>query len=281
MKALAGQYSIGDLCEAFEVSPSGYHAWKKRAPSARALRDAELGRSVCQAHAQSRRTYGSPRLLQALQKQGLRTSRRRVCRLMREHALHGVKPRPFRPQTTDSRHEQPIAPNLMASAPLPTGPNQIWVSDITYVQTDAGWLYVAAVLDRWSRRLLGLAMAEHMESSLIEAALAQAVQSRRPSAGCLLHSDRGSQYASAAYRARLAKSGLVMSMSRAGNCYDNAAMESFWGKLKTELIHRHSFANQAEARSAIFEYVEVFYNRRRLHSALGYMSPVDFENQNN
>jgi putative transposase len=281
MKPLAGQYSIGDLCEAFEVSPSGYHAWKKRPPSTRALRDVELGKSLCQAHAESRQTYGSPRLLQVLQKKGLRTSRRRVCRLMGQHHLQGVKARPFRPQTTDSGHDQPIAPNLMDRAPAPTGPNQIWVSDITYVQTDAGWLYVAAVLDRWSRRLLGLAMAQHMESSLVEAALAQAVQSRRPSAGCLLHSDRGSQYASAAYRARLAKNGLVMSMSRAGNCYDNAAMESFWGKLKTELIHRQSFANHAEARSAIFEYVEVFYNRRRLHSALGYMSPVDFENQNN
>lgn len=281
MKTLAGQYSIGALCEAFEVSPSGYHAWKKRPPSARALRDVELGHSLCQAHAESRQTYGSPRLRQVLQKQGLHTSRRRVCRLMRQHELQGLKPRAFRPQTTDSGHDQPIAPNLMASALVPTGPNQIWVSDITYVQTQAGWLYVAAVLDRWSRRLLGLAMAEHMETSLVEAALAQAVQSRRPSAGCLLHSDRGSQYASAAYRARLARTGLVMSMSRAGNCYDNAAMESFWGKLKTELIHRKTFANQAEARSAIFEYVEVFYNRRRLHSALGYTSPVDFENQNN
>lgn len=281
MKVLAQQYSIGQLCEAFAVSRSGYHAWKKRPPSARFLQDVELGQSLCQAHAQSRQTYGSPRLLQALHQQGLRTSRRRVCRLMRQHDLHGVKPRAFRPQTTDSRHEQPIAPNLMDNAPVPTGPNQIWVSDITYVRTETSWLYVAAVLDRWSRRLVGLAMAEHMESSLVEAALAQAVQNRRPSAGCLLHSDRGSQYASATYRTRVAKAGLRMSMSRAGNCYDNAAMESFWGKLKTELIHRQSFANPAQARCAIFEYVEVFYNRRRLHSALGYTSPVDFENQNN
>ncbi len=140
---------------------------------------------------------------------------------------------------------------------------------------------MAAVLDRWSRRLLGLAMAEHMETSLIEAALAQAVRSRRPSAGCLLHSDRGSQYASAAYRARLAQAGLVASMSRAGNCYDNAAMESFWGKLKTELVHRRKFASPAEARTTLFEHLEVFYNRRRLHSALGFLSPVDFGNQTN
>ena len=281
MKALEGQYRLADLCAALEVSRSGYHAWKVRAPSARAGTDAELGRQLCQAHAASRQTYGSPRLLQALQQQGLRTSRRRVCRLMRQHELRGAAPRAFRPQTTDSRHEQPIAPNLMATAPAPTGPDQIWVSDITYVRTDAGWLYVAAVLDRWSRRLIGLAMAEHMETSLVAAALAQAVRGRRPAAGCLLHSDRGSQYASAAYRAGVAQAGLVASMSRAGNCYDNAAMESFWGKLKTELVHRRKFANPAEARTAIFEHVEVFYNRRRLHSALGFRSPVDFENQTN
>jgi putative transposase len=281
MKSLEGQHPLADLCAAFGVSRSGYHAWKSRPPSARAATDAELGRHLCLAHLDSRQTYGSPRLLQALQKKGLRTSRRRVCRLMRQHELHGVKPRAFRPQTTDSRHDQPIAPNLMAAAPAPTGPNQIWVSDITYVRTATGWLYVAAVLDRWSRRLLGLAMGQHMESSLVEAALAQAVRGRRPSAGCLLHSDRGSQYASAAYRAGVAQAGLVASMSRAGNCYDNAAMESFWGKLKTELIHRRKFAHPAEARTAIFEHVEVFYNRQRLHSALGFMSPVDFENQTN
>ena len=281
MKALEPHHPIAALCFAFGVSRSGYHAWKSRSPSARAGHDAELGRSLCQARAASRQTYGSLRLLEALQKQGLRTSRRRVGRLMRQHGLRGAEPRAFRPQTTDSRHDQPIAPNLMAAAPAPTGPNQIWVSDITYVWTDTGWLYVAAVLDRWSRRLLGLAMAEHMETSLVEAALAQAVRGRRPAAGCLLHSDRGSQYASAAYRAVVAQAGLVASMSRAGNCYDNAAMESFWGKLKTELVHRRKFANPAEARTAIFEHVEVFYNRRRLHSALDYKSPVDFENQTN
>jgi len=281
MKALETQHPVTDLCAAFGVSRSGYHAWKSRPPSGRADTDAELGRHLCQAHIDSRQTYGSPRLLEVLQKKGLRTSRRRVCRLMRQHALRGPQPRAFRPQTTDSRHDQPIAPNLMAAAPAPSGPNQIWVSDITYVRTDTGWLYVAAVLDRWSRRLVGLAMAPHMETSLVEAALAQAVRGRRPRAGCLHHSDRGSQYASGAYRARLAQAGLVASMSRAGNCYDNAAMESFWGKLKTERVHRRKFASPQEARTAIFEHMEVFYNRRRLHSALDYKSPVDFENQLN
>jgi putative transposase len=281
MKTLEREHPLADLCAAFGVSRSGYHAWKSRPPSARASADAQLSQFLCRAHADSRQTYGSPRLLQALQQQGLRTSRRRVCRLMRQHALRGVAPHALRPQTTDSRHDHPIAPNLMAAAPAPTGPNQIWVSDITYVRTDTGWLYVAAVLDRWSRRLLGLAMAEHLETSLVAAALAQAVRGRRPAAGCLLHSDRGSQYASAAYRVCVSRAGLVASMSRAGNCYDNAAMESFWGKLKSELVHRRKFASPAEARTAIFEHVEVFYNRRRLHSALGFMSPVDFENQTN
>ena len=281
MKALEDHYPIGALCAAFGVARSGYHAWKVRPPSARASTDAELSRHLCQAHADSRKTYGSPRLLQALQKQGLRTRRRRVGRLMRQHQLRGAEPRAFRPQTTDSRHDQPMAPNLRATAPAPSGPKQIWVSDITYVRTDTGWLYVAAVLDRWSRRLLGLAMAEHLETSLVEAALAPAVRGRRPVAGCLLHSDRGSQYASAAYRAGVAQAGLVASMSRAGNGYDNAAMESFWGKLQAELVHRRKFASPAEARTAIFEHLEVFYNRRRLHSALGFRSPVDFENQTN
>jgi putative transposase len=281
MKALERQHPVTDLCAAFGVSRSGYHAWKSRPPSGRAQTDAELGRHLCQAHTDSRQTYGSPRLLEALQKKGLRTSRRRVCRLMRQHQLRNTQPRAFRPQTTDSRHNQPIAPNLMAGAAAPTGPDQIWVSDITYVRTATGWLYVAAILDRWSRRLIGLAMAPHMETSLVEAALAQAVGGRRPRAGCLHHSDRGSQYASAAYRTRLTQAGLVASMSRAGNCYDNAVMESFWGKLKSELVHRKNFASPEEARTAIFEYVEVFYNRRRLHSALDYKSPVDFENQLN
>ena len=202
MKDLEGHYPIGALCAAFGVTRSGYHAWKVRPSSARANTDAQLSQHLCQIHADSRQTYGSPRLLQALQKKGLRTSRRRVCRLMREHQLRGA-------------------------ARVPT--------------------------------------ADH----------------RQPAAGCLLHSDRGSQYASAAYRARVVQAGLVMSMSRTGNCYDNAAMESFWGKLKTELIHRRKFTSPDEARSVIFEHVEVFCNRRRLHSAPGFQSPVDFENQTN
>jgi len=281
MKALADQYRIVDLCAAFGVSRSGYHSWRQRPPSLRQRADVELSRCLLQVHAQSRQTYGSPRLLQALRQQGHRTSRRRMRRLMRQHRLQVQAPRRFVPQTTDSRHDQPIAPNRLATVALPTAPNQQWVTDITYVRTGESWLYVAAVMDRWSRRIVGLAMAEHMETTLIQHALQQALNQRRPVLGCLHHSDRGSQYASADYRQLLTLNGLEASMSRAGNCYDNAAMESFWGKLKTELVYRQTFATRQEARLAIFEYVEVFYNRVRLHSALGFKSPVDFEQQLN
>lgn len=281
MNTLVEEYSVANLCAAFGVSRSGFYAWQIRPASSRQRADNVLGVALCRAHQASRQTYGSPRLLAALQQHGHRLSRRRVRRLMRQYALVVTPPRRFVPQTTDSQHAHPIAPNLLASAPTPTGPDQVWVSDITYVRTDEGWLYVAAVLDRWSRRIVGLAMAEQLATSLVTAALDQALGQRRPPAGCLHHSDRGCQYASQAYRQRLAQSGLVASMSRAGNCYDNAAMESFWGKLKNELIHRQTFPTRAAARGAIFEYVTVFYNRQRLHSALDYQSPVDFETQLN
>jgi len=281
MNTLAGPYTVADLCAAFGVSRSGYYAWQSRPPSARQRSDAALGLELCRQHTASRQTYGSPRLREALRRQGYRISRRRVRRLMRQHDLRVKPPRRFVPQTTDSQHDYPMAPNRLATAPVPTGPDQVWVSDLTYVRTAEGWLYVAAVLDRWSRRIVGLAMAEHMQTRLVTDALEQALRQRHPVTGCLHHSDRGCQYASQAYRDRLAAAGLVASMSRAGNCYDNAAMESFWAKLKSELVYRQNFASRAAARLAIFEYVEVFYNRQRLHSALEYQSPVDFELQLN
>jgi putative transposase len=281
MKALAEHHSVKELCAAFGVSRSGYYAWLARPPSARAQSDAELTARLCQAHDASRRTYGSPRLVVVLRRQGQRTSRRRVQRLMRAAGRRGLQRRRWVPRTTDSRHDHPIAPNRLAEAPVPRQPDQIWVADITYVPTDEGWLYVAGVMDRWSRRVVGLAMAGHLRTELVGAALHQARTRRQPAPGCLHHSDRGRQYASAEYRRLLAAHGLEASMSRAGNCYDNAAMESFWSTLESELVHRRTFATRAEARAAIFEYVEVFYNRQRLHIALGYKSPVDFENQNN
>lgn len=281
MKALSDHHPLGDLCDAFGVSRSGYYAWLRRTPSQRAQADVRLSERLCQAHDASRCTYGSPRLVIVLRRQGHAVSRRRVRRLMRAAGRHGIQRRRFIPQTTDSRHSQPIAPNRLAGIEPPQRRDQAWVTDITYVPTDEGWLYVAGVLDRWSRRVIGLSMAGHLRTELVSAALNQARQRRQPAAGCLHHSDRGCQYASDAYRQLLQSCGLEPSMSRAGNCYDNAVMESFWGTLKSELIHRCRFASRAQARQAIFEYVEVFYNRQRLHSALGYQSPVDFELQNN
>ena len=281
MKALADHYPVNELCVAFGVSRSGYYAWLTRAPSVRAQADAQLTTQLCAAHEASRRTYGSPRLVLVLRRQGQRISRRRVQRLLRAVGRQGLQRRRWVPQTTDSRHALPIAPNRLAELPAPQQRDQAWLTDITYVPTDEGWLYVAGVLDRWSRRVVGLAMADHLRTELVSAALRQAHLQRQPAKGCLHHSDRGCQYASAEYRHLQAALGLEASMSRAGNCYDNAAMESFWSTLKSELVHRQSFATRAEARTAIFEYVEVFYNRQRLHSALDYKSPVDFENQNN
>jgi putative transposase len=281
MKTLAQDYPVHELCVAFGVARSGYYAWLARPPSARAQADAQLTTQLCAAHDASRRTYGSPRLVILLRRQGQRVSRRRVQRLLRATGRRGLQRQRWVPKTTDSRHDQPLAPNRLAQLPAPQRRDQAWVTDITYVPTDEGWLYVAGVMDRWSRRVVGLAMADHLRTELVSAALHQAHTQRQPAPGCLHHSDRGCQYASVEYRHRLAALGLEASMSRAGNCYDNAAMESFWSTLKSELVHRQSFATRAEARTAIFEYVEVFYNRQRLHSALDYQSPVDFENQTN
>jgi len=281
MNALSQDHPVKELCAAFGVSRSGYHAWRSRPPSARAQADAQLTSRLCQAHDASRRTYGSPRLRIVLRRQGQRISRRRIQRLMRAVGRRGLQRRRWVPRTTDSRHDQPLAPNRLAQLPAPRHRDQAWVTDITYVPTGEGWLYVAGVMDRWSRRMVGLAMAAHLRTELVSAALRQAHTQRQPAQGCLHHSDRGCQYASAEYRQILAAHGLEASMSRAGNCYDNAAMESFWSNLKNELVHRQAFATRDQARAAIFEYVEVFYNRQRLHSALGYQSPVDFENQNN
>ena len=281
MKTLQADYRIGDLCAAFGVSRSGYHRWRTGAPCARACKDAQLARALREIHVQSRGTYGRPRLTQALRQRGQCCSHKRVARLMRHHGLHGVRRGRFRPETTDSRHENGVAPNRLREQPAPTRPDQVWVADITYIPTTEGWLYVAGVLDRCSRRVLGLAMAARLDTSLPEAALRQALARRGRPEGVVHHSDRGIQYTSACYRQILQQHGLEASMSRRANCYDNAHMESFWGTLKAELLAGRTFATREQARLAIFEYVEVFYNRQRLHSALGYQSPVDFENKPN
>ena len=277
------QYSILALCQQLEVSPSGYYDWRRRqaAPGPRALENQILATRIAELHAQSRETYGSPRIVMELRKSGARHGRNRVARLMTQEGLCGRQKARYRVQTTDSNHDQPIAPNRLAVAPKATAPNQIWVADITYIQTGENWLYVAAIMDLYSRKIVGWAMEEHIDTALILKALFMALLHRQPPENLLFHSDRGVQYASADYRSALAQAGLLASMSRKGNCYDNAAMESFWSTLKLELVYRRDFHTRAQARREIFDYIEAFYNRQRSHSALNYLSPVDFELQNN
>lgn len=278
-----GEHSILDLCEAFDVSRSGYYDWVERqqTPGPRAAEDALLRERIKSLHEQSRGTYGSPRIQKDLRDEGSRHGRNRIGRLMRETGLSGRPARRYRPVTTDSNHEQPIAPNRLAEAPPPTGPNQQWVGDITYIQTAEGWLYLAAVLDLYSRRIVGWAMSERIDTALVLLAYRMATLQRHSPQAVLFHSDRGVQYASAEFRAALAQSGALASMSRKACCYDNAAMESFWSTLKLELVYRREFATRAQARHEIFDYIEAFYNARRRHSALGHLSPADFENRVN
>jgi putative transposase len=267
---------VARLCRALSVSKSGYYAWLKREPSARAGRDGELLLRIKEAHADSRRTYGSPRVHAELRARGTRCSRKRVARLMREAGLSGSRPRRV-VRTTDSRHRLPVAANLLGRDFSAEAPDRRWAADITYVPTAEGWLYLAVILDLFSRRVVGHAAGATLATSLVVEAWALACGRRRPGAGLLHHSDRGSQYASGEYQSRLAEADAQCSMSRRGDCYDNAAVESFFGTLKTELIHGRRYATRAEARSSIFEYIEVFYNRERRHSALGYLSPAEYE----
>ena len=277
------EHPIRSLCEALEVSPSGYYDWLKRQaqPGPRARENARLVQQIVQIHQDSRQTYGSPRIQVVLRKAGHTHGRHRIARLMRQQGLCGRAKGRFRVCTTDSHHDQPIAPNRLPDRPFPSAPNQVWVGDITYVATEEGWLYLAGILDLYSRRLAGWAMSEHIDTELTLAAWGMALTHRQPPSGLVFHSDRGVQYASQDYRHALQSAQAIASMSRKGNCYDNAAMESFWSTLKHELIYRRHFKTRAEARQAIFDFIEVFYNRRRLHSSLGYRSPIDFETQNN
>jgi putative transposase len=276
------EYPIDQLCVTLNVTRSGYHAWASREPGVRAQANAALLPLITQAHRESRQTYGSPRIRIWLQEHGQSCGRQRIGKLMRAAGLSSRLRRRFRPVSlTDSHHDLPVAPNRLRDLALPPQRDAVWVADITYVETTEGWLYVAGVLDRCTRRCVGWAMDDTLATTLPLAALDMALKQRRPTAGLVHHSDRGVQYASTAYRQRLARAGVIPSMSRRGNCYDNAAMESFWSSLKRELVHRCQFATRAEAKAAVFEWIEVFYNRERFHSALGYQSPVDFETQLN
>ena len=265
------------MCSVLRVSASGYYAWRGRPESARALADKALVEDIRRVHAGSRRRYGSPRVHASLQAEGKRVGCNRVARLMRDHGIQAHRRRPFR-RTTDSNHAFPPAPNLLdrqfASA---VAPNQVWLADLTYIATGEGWLYLAAVLDLFSRKIVGWAMSETMPQELTLAALNMAITNRTPGPELLHHSDRGSQYCAHAYRRVLDEHGMRCSMSRKGNCWDNAPMESFFGSLKTELDGDGPFDTRQAARTALFRAIEGWHNRERLHSSLGYITPINKE----
>jgi putative transposase len=264
------------LCAALEVSAAGYYAWRGRPASARRQRREALAAEIRAVHAEVRARYGSPRLHAELVARGQSCCVNTVAKLMRGHGIAAKAARKSR-RTTDSNHDLPVAENLLGRQFDPEAPNEAWVADITYIPTREGWLYLAAVEDLYSRMVVGWAMAEHMESRLVVDALQMAVRRRLPGAGLLAHSDRGSQYASEHYQRLLASHGVTCSMSRRADCWDNAPMESFFASLKKELVHGADFATRSEARAAVFEYVEVFYNGKRRHSSLGYVSPAEYE----
>jgi transposase InsO family protein len=277
MKHLATHYPLADLAWAMDVSRSGYYRWLKAPESKQAKASRQLTEHIRRIHLENRQCYGSPRIFHELRKQGIPASENRVARLMKVAGIKARGKRAFRPRTTDSNHPNPIAPNRLKLTGRPTAPNQVWVGDITYIWTKEGWVYLAAVMDLLSRKIVGWSLSRTLETSLVKEALQRALASRQPASGLLHHSDRGSQYASSAFQALLQAWFIKPSMSRPACCYDNAAMESFWSTLKTEVHQPEAFATIQDARRAIFDYIETFYNPKRLHSALDYQSPVDFE----
>jgi putative transposase len=276
-----GEWSVAQLCSALGVSRSGYYAWRSREASAAEARRETLTDEVAEVHAQMKGRYGSPRIHAELVARGVPCCENTVARVMREAGIAATTTRKFC-HTTDSNHPHPVAENVLDRAFDPAEPNASWVADVTYIPTREGWLYLAVVVDLFSRMVVGWSMAATMTSRLVVDALEMAV-SRRPrgSSGLVAHSDRGSQYASEHYRRRLTEERITCSMSRRGNCWDNAPMESFFASLKKELVHRENYATRAEATASIFEYVEAFYNRVRRHSSLGYVAPAEFERTHN
>jgi putative transposase len=268
-------------CHVLQVSRSGYYAWVRRPPSERAQRQQKLTGLIRQVHAEIRQTYGSPRVTIELQAQGEWVCENTVAKLMRRGRIRSKIQRKFVPRTTDSNHHHPVADNLLDRDFAAEAPNRKWACDITYVPTDEGWLYLAVVMDLCSRRIVGWSMADHMRGELVCEALAGAIATRRPADGLLHHSDRGVQYACEDYQDLLAGHDIACSMSRRGDCYDNAVVESFFGTLKTELVNHERYATRQQARASLFEYIEVFYNRCRRHTSIGFLSPEAFEAQFN
>ena len=279
ISSLATCYPVRTLCRLLDVSASGYYQWRQRRPGPRARANDMLYPHLKRVFEQSRQTYGSPRITRCLQRQQLPCSEKRVARLMRRHHLQARSKRPFRPRTTDSRHGGTLAPNRLKELGSPTGLNQVWVADITYIHTHSGWAYLAAVMDLYSRRIVGWSIGSSLHCLLVKDALDQALAWRQPAAGLIHHSDRGSQYAAGLFQARLQSARIRPSMSGRGCCYDNAAMESFWSTLKTELLQDQTPRDLPHASQLIHRYIESFYNPIRLHSALGFLSPLDFEQQ--
>ena len=276
IQAQKAEFPVEMMCQHFGVSRSGYYAFCQRGPSQRAAQDSELAGQIRAIHQRSRGTYGRPRVQAALRSEGVKTSSKRLGRLMKQEGLQTRRPRRMR-STTDSGHKLPVAENLLARAFWAQAPNEAWVGDITFIPTTQGWLYLAVLLDLFSRRVIGWAMSDTIDRKLCLGALQMAVRNRKPAPGLVHHTDRGSQYASINYQAALRSIGSVCSMSRRGNCWDNAVAESFFATLKQELCHRLRFASRDEARRAIFEYIEIFYNRQRLHSSLDYTSPIEYQ----
>ena len=276
IEAHQGQWPVRLLCDALGVSPAGYYAWHDRPASARQRRHDALLVEIRAIHAEFHARYGSPRVHAELAARGQECCVNTVAKLMRDHGIRAKTARKFR-CTTDSDHDLPVAENLLDRQFDPAARNEAWVADITYIPTREGWLYLAAVEDLYSRRVVGWSMAEHVESRLVVDAPAMAVQRRLPDEGLLAHSDRGRQYASEPYRLLPAQQGITCSLSRRADCWDNAPMGSFVAALKKELVHGADFATRAEARAAVFEYIEVSYNGQRRHSSLGYVSPAEYE----
>lgn len=275
MNTLRQEFPIAVLCRVLEVSRSGFYAWRKRPPSVRQQEDEKLKVAICAAHKRTRESYGARRLQVELAAEGFAAGRDRIARLRHEMDIRCKQKRKFR-VTTDSNHDFPVADNLLNQTFRPTAPNEVWVSDLTYIPTGEGWLYLAGIKDVFTCEIVGYAMGERMTKELVGQALFRAVQTKRPMPGLIHHSDRGSQYCSHDYRQLLEQFGMQASMSRKGNCYDNAPMESFWGSLKNELVHHQRYEAREEAIASIQEYIEIFYNRQRRHSRLGYLAPAVF-----
>ena len=272
-------FTVTRMCDIIDISPSAYYDWLKRPESARSIEERRLGEKVKKIHKKSRGTYGARRVRQELLAEGESVSRQRAGRLMKQQGLESKSKRKFK-ATTHSKHGRPVAPNLLDREFLVDQPDTVYVGDITYIPTDEGWLYLAALIDLYSRAVVGWAMSERMTAHLANDALMMATWKRKPAKGLMLHSDRGSQYASDLYQKTIKDHGFVCSMSRKGNCWDNAPSESFLHTLKTELTHHRRYLTRVDAKQDIFEYIEVFYNRQRLHSTIDYQTPLGYEKEN-